>query len=137
MKMRWFLSSVLSALLVGVLAPAAVADPPSVDSEELTFEAVNPCTDNVHIWTITATFLEHDHDGRLVVRAESTISTSDGYAGRETFSFVDNEQTLLFRFNNVLTNDAGSLIRRRALFVADPSGTFRVEVEELATCVRA
>jgi hypothetical protein len=50
---------------------------------------------------------------------------------------VETERLTVFRQTDVLTNEAGSRIMARGVFVVDPAiGTVRVERSEL-TCVRA
>jgi hypothetical protein len=66
---------VLLTMAVLALAPPAAADPPTAGSIEETFEDVNPCTGLIHEVTITGTFFEHSHDGRIIVITERTITT--------------------------------------------------------------
>jgi hypothetical protein len=77
----------------------------------------------------------HEHDSRVVVRGERTITTSDGFVGHGTDSFVDNGQVVVFRQADILTNASGDHFRARGLFVLDLStDTVRIESFEL-TCL--
>jgi hypothetical protein len=127
-----------SALVVAMLASPAEADPPTVDSFEVTFEDVNPCTDEIHTVTIALTLFQHFHGERFVEHGVSTVTTTPtGFSGGGTTTFVETERLLVFRQTDVLTNEAGSRIMARGVFVADPATeTVRVEMFEL-TCVRA
>lgn len=133
---RWVTGSVLAASLLFVLAAPAGADPPTqMGPFEETFDDVNPCTDQVHTVTITVTFFVHSHDGRSVARGDRTLSTSSGFFGKGTSSFVDNGQIEMFRFTDILSSDSGDRIRAKGVFVADLStGTVRVDKFEL-TCL--
>ena len=80
---------------------------------------------------------EHAHDGRTVATGQTTISTSSGFSGRGTFTYVNNGQIEVFRLNHMLSNDAGDRIRPKTTIVFDLStGTARVERFDL-TCVRS
>jgi hypothetical protein len=127
---------VLLTMAVLALAPPAAADPPTEGSFEETFEDVNPCTGLIHEVTITGTFFEHSHDGRIVVHAKRTITTDPtGFVGHGTDSFVDNGQVVRVSLTDILTNPAGDRIRARFVFVLDLStDTVRVEKGEV-TCL--
>jgi hypothetical protein len=86
--------------------------------------------------TIAVTDFVHFHDGRIVVRSERTITTSDGSVGHGTASLIDNGQVIRFRMTDIMTNASGGYhFRARAVFVLDVStGTVRVERFEL-TCL--
>ena len=86
--------------------------------------------------TFVGTAFVHFHDSRVVVRAERTITTSDGSVGHGTDSFVDNGQVLMFRMTDIMTNASGGYhFRARTVFVLDLStGTVRIERGEL-TCL--
>jgi hypothetical protein len=78
--------------------------------------------------TFVGTTFVHFHDSRVVGRAERTITTSDGFVGHGTDSFVDNGQILMFRLTDILTNASGDRFRARGVFVLDVStGTARVD----------
>jgi hypothetical protein len=127
---------VLLTMAVLALAPPAAADPPTEGSFEDTFEDVNPCTGLIHEVTITGTFFEHSHDGRIVVITERSITTDPtGFVGHGTDSFVDNGQVVRVSLTDILTNPAGDRIRARFVFVLDLStDTVRVEKGEV-TCL--
>jgi hypothetical protein len=134
MMKRWVTSFALAASLVLVVAAPASADPPVQMGPFVdTFEDVNPCTDQVHTVTIAATFSVHFHDDRVVAHADRTLSTSSGFSGTGTSSFVDNGRIEMFRFTDILSNDAGDRIRAKGVFVVDLStGTVRVDTFELS-----
>jgi hypothetical protein len=116
------------------VAPAA-ADRPTTISEEISFPDVDPCTGNQHEVTIDVTFLVHVHDGVTVVRRVHELTTSSGYSGRGTGSFVQNGRVEMFRFTDMLADDSGNRIRASGVFVFDlDSDTARVDRFQL-TCV--
>jgi hypothetical protein len=85
--------------------------------------------------TITSNGVLHEHGSREVVHVQRTITTSDGFAGRGTESFVDNGRVLRARLSDIMTNASGDRFRARGVFVEDLStGTVRVERFEL-TCL--
>jgi hypothetical protein len=123
----------LLALLLGVVAlvvavPAA-ADPPTEFPIFDVFPDVNPCTGNPMTVTFVGTVSVHFHGSREVSVAHRTITTSDGFVGHGTDSFVDNGQVIMFRLTDILTNaTTGDRFRARSLFVLDLSTeTVRVE----------
>jgi hypothetical protein len=127
---------VLLGLLALALAAPAAADPPTEFPILDVFEDVNPCTGDVMTVTFTGTFFVHEHGSRAVVRGERTITTSDGFVGHGTDSFVDNGQVLMFRQTDIMTNaSTGQRFRARGVFVLDLSTeTVRIERFEL-TCL--
>jgi hypothetical protein len=132
---RILTGALIAASLSLVLAPAAVASPPTQIPFEEVFEDVDPCTGAVHTVTIAGTFFVHDHDGRFVVPGERTLSTSSGYSGRGTSSFVDNGRVEMFQLTDILADDAGNRIRARVVFVDDLSrDEVRIDTFEL-TCL--
>jgi hypothetical protein len=127
-----------STLVMAILSSPAQADRPTVDTFVDVFEDVNPCTGEIHTVSIALTLFQHDHGDLFVEHAETTVTTTPtGFSGGGTHTFVESERLLVFRLTDVLTNEAGSRILARFVFVADPAtGTVRVERAEL-TCVRA
>ncbi|MFI7066989.1 hypothetical protein ACIBL3_38735 [Kribbella sp. NPDC050124] len=124
-------------LVVAMLASPAEADRPTVVSANQTFLDVNPCTGELHTVSITLTLFLHDHGDLIVERSEDTVTTTPtGYSGGGTATYVETEGLVVFRLTDVLTNEAGSRILARTVFVLDKAtGTARVDREEL-TCVR-
>jgi hypothetical protein len=132
--MRGLLAVLLGLLALTFAVPAA-ADPPTAFPFEVTFEDVNPCTGDIHTVTIAGTSFVHDHDGRIVGHSERTITTSDGFVGHGTDSFVDNGHVGMSSFTDILSNASGDRFSARGVFVIDLSSeTVRVERFEL-TCL--
>ena len=126
--------ALLSVVALAFAAPAA-ADAPTEFPILDVFEDVNPCTGDPMTVTFVGTTFIHEHGSRVLGRAERTITTSDGFVGHGTDSFVDNGQILVFRLTDILTNPSGDRIRARGVFVLDLStGTARVDRGEL-TCL--
>jgi hypothetical protein len=124
----------LALLALGFAAPAA-ADRPTEFPILDVFPDVNPCTGTPMTVTFVGTVLVHDHDSRVVAIAHRTITTSDGFVGHGTDSFVENGQVVMARLTDVMTNASGDRFRARGVFVVDVStGTVRVERFEL-TCL--
>jgi hypothetical protein len=132
--MRWFLAFLSCVVALAVVAPAA-GDRPTAFPFEDVFEDVNPCTGLSMTVTFSGTEYIHFHDSRVVGRGDRTITTSDGFVGRGTHSFVDNGRVLVFRLTDILSNAAGDRIRARSVFVLDlATGSVRVDKGEL-TCL--
>lgn len=126
--------ALLGVVALAFAAPAA-ADPPTAEAFTDVFDDVNPCTGEVMTVTFVGTAFIHEHGSRIVVHAERTITTSDGFVGHGTDSFVDNGQIVKFRQTDIMTNASGDHFRARGLFVLDLStDTVRVERFEL-TCL--
>jgi hypothetical protein len=124
----------LALLALGFAAPAA-ADRPTEFPILDVFPDVNPCTGNPMTVTFVGTAFVHFHDSRMVGRSQRTITTSDGFVGHGTDSFVANGQVFVFRQTDILTNASGDRFRARGLFVLDLStDTVRVERFSL-TCL--
>jgi hypothetical protein len=117
----------LSVVALAFAAPAA-ADRPTEFPILDVFQDVNPCTGNPMTVTFVGTVLVHDHGSRVVAIAHRTITTSDGFVGHGTDSFVDNGQVLVARLTDIMTNAAGDRFRAQFVFVLDLStDTVRVE----------
>jgi hypothetical protein len=129
--MRWFLAFLSCVVALFVAAPAA-ADPPTAFPFEEVFSDVNPCTGLPVTVTFSGTEFIHFHGGRVVGRGDRTITTSDGFVGHGTHTFVDNGRLLVFRQTDILSNAEGDRVRARSAFVLDLStGTVRVDKGEL------
>lgn len=124
----------LSVVALAFAAPA-VADQPIPEQFVDVFPDVNPCTGEVMTVTIVTNGYFHEHGSRFLAHAERTITTSDGFAGRGTESFVDNGRIVRYRFSDILTNASGDRFRARSVFVEHlATGTLRVDRFEL-TCL--
>jgi len=130
------LVAALLSLVALAFAASAAADAPEEFAILDVFPDVNPCTGEAMTVTFVGTGFLHVHGDRVVVRSERTITTSDGFAGQGTDSFVDNGQTVKYRHADIVTNtDSGERFRALGLFVLDVStGAARVERFEL-TCL--
>jgi hypothetical protein len=132
--MKRLVIGLLSVVALAFAVPAA-ADPPTEFPILDVFPDVNPCTGDAMTVTFVGTAFVHFHDSRIVARSERTITTSDGFVGHGTDSFVDNGQVLVFRQTDIMTNASGDHFRARGLFVLDVSTeTVRIESFEL-TCL--
>jgi hypothetical protein len=127
---------VLTSSLLALAAAPASADPPTqIGPLTETFQDVNPCTGSAQTGTLVVTFYVHSQDGVTVARAERTLSTSSGFVGTGTSSYVLNGKVEIFRFADILSNDAGDRIRARSVVVVDLStGAVRVDSFDL-TCL--
>jgi len=127
--------ALVSVVALAFAVPAA-ANPPTAFPFEDAFPDVNPCTGDTMTVTIVGTDFVHLHDGRLVVRSERTITTSDGAVGHGTGSLVDNGQVIRASMTDIVMNtSAGYRFRAGGVFVLDLStDTVRVEDFEL-TCL--
>ena len=126
--------ALLGVVALAFAAPAA-ADRPAAQTFVDVFPDTNPCTGAAMIVTITVNGFLHEHDSREVFYGERTITTSDGFAGRGTETFVLNGQIVLFRQTDIMTNASGDRFRARGVFVLDLStDTVRVDRFEL-TCL--
>jgi hypothetical protein len=127
--------ALVSVVALAFAAPAAADRPTAFPSVEV-FPDVNPCTGDTMTVTIAVTDFVHFHDGRIVVRSERTITTSDGSVGHGTSSLVGNGQVIRFGMTDIMKNtSAGYGFRARGLFLLDLStDTVRIERFEL-TCL--
>src|SRR5215218_7544804 len=100
------LVAALLSFVALAFAASAAADAPEEFAILDVFPDVNPCTGEAMTVTFVGTGFLHDHGDRLVVRSERTITTSDGFAGQGTDSFVDNGQTVKYRHADIMTNTA-------------------------------
>jgi hypothetical protein len=119
--------ALLSVVALAFAAPAA-ADRPTQFPILDVFPDVNPCTGNPMTVTFVGTAYVHFHNGRIVARAQRTITTSDGFVGHGTDNLVDNGQVLMSRLTDIMTNASGDRFRAQFVFVLDLStDTVRVE----------
>jgi hypothetical protein len=123
---------VLLGLLALAFAAPAVADRPTEFPILDVFPDVNPCTGNPMTVTFVGTVAVHEHDSRVIALAHRTITTSDGFVGHGTDTFVENGQVLMSRITDIMTNASGDRFRARGVFVLDLSTeTVRVDRFEL------
>jgi hypothetical protein len=127
--------ALLSVVALAFAAPAA-ADAPTEFPILDVFPDVNPCTGDPMTVTFVGTAFVHEHGSREVVHAERTITTSDGFVGHGTDTFVGNGQIVKFTQTDIMTNTvSGQRFRARVVFVLDLS-TETVRVERFAlTCL--
>jgi hypothetical protein len=132
--MKRFLPVLLGLFALAVAAPVA-ADRPTEFPILDVFPDTNPCTGNPMTVTFVGTGFVHEHGSRVLVRTQRTITTSDGFVGHGTDSFVDNGQVFVFRQTDIMTNASGDRFRARNVVVVDLSTlTLRVERSEF-TCL--
>lgn len=128
--------ALVSVLALAFVAPAAADRPTPIQLLDV-FPDVNPCTGDPNTVTIATTAFVHEHGSGEIVRGDRTITTSDGFVGHGTDTFVDNGQVVIYRQTDILTNASGDKIRARVVFVLELSSeTVRVENFEL-TCLGA
>jgi hypothetical protein len=102
----------------------------------IVFEDLNPCSGEVHTVTLSGTERVIEHDGRVVVHGKRTVTTSSGFAGRGTHSFIANGNVEKFTLNDILRHPSGAQIRAHLTLVFDlRTSTVRVE-RGAVTCVR-
>jgi hypothetical protein len=134
--MRLVRACFVAASLLLLVPVAASADPATqIGPLTETFADLNPCTGLPQTGTLVVTFYVHSQGGRTVARGERTLSTSSGFAGTGTSSYVFNGEIEMFRATDILSNGAGDRIRAQSVVAVDLStGTARVDSFEL-TCV--
>jgi hypothetical protein len=126
--------ALVSVVALAFAAPAAADRPMQFPIFDV-FPDVNPCTGEDMTVTFVGTAFVHEHGSRIVVYTRRTITTSDGFSGRGTDTFVDNGQVVMFRQTDVLANSSGDRFLAQGVFVLDLStDTVRVEDFEL-TCL--
>jgi hypothetical protein len=126
---------VAASLLFLVPATASAEAPTQIGPLTEAFADVNPCTGLAQTGTLVVTFYVHSEGDRTVARGERTLSTSSGFVGTGTSSYVLNGEIEMFRLTDILSNGAGDRIRARSVLALDLStGTARVDSFEL-TCV--
>jgi hypothetical protein len=152
MKLFLWTGGVVAALTIAGCGPEplGVADPPQADGSTrlqaasapatvpfiFVFDDLNPCSGEIHTVTISGTERIHEHNGQLVIHGERTITTSSGFVGRGTHSFVANGNIEKLTLTDILRHPPGAQIRAHLTFVFDVSGsTVRVEKGAI-TCVR-
>ena len=114
------LVALLGVIALAFAAPAA-ADAPTEFPILDVFVDVNPCTDEPMTVTFVGTASVHEHGSRLVVHAERAITTSDGFSGHGTDTFVLNGQIFKFTQTDIMSNGSGDRFRARVLVVGDAS----------------
>jgi hypothetical protein len=127
--------ALLSVVALAFAAPAA-ADRPTEFPIFDVFPDTNPCTGTPMTVTFVGALFVHVHDSREVNIAHRTITTSDGFVGHGTDTFVDNDHVIMFRQTDIMTNaTTGDRFRARSVFVLDvATETVRVGRFEL-TCL--
>jgi hypothetical protein len=133
---RALVCALFAAVLSLAVAVPTYANQPTAIPFADTFDDVNPCTGQVHTVTIEGTVYVHEHDGRVVARADRTITTTPtSFVGHGTGTFLDNGRVLVSRFTDVVANDAGDRIGAHGVFVLDlATGKVRVDAFDL-TCL--
>ncbi len=123
----------LAALMIAALAPAALADRPTLFTDSDTFTDVNPCTGEEHEITINFEFYDHDHEnGAFVSPAVRSGTTDDGYVmqnGRDILVFTGN--IVVAPFMDQWRHPDGSKFVARGVFVGD-FRDFQVRVDNFS-----
>ena len=114
--MKRLIVGLLSVTALAFAGPAA-ADAPFTETWDDTFPDVNPCTGDPMMVTIAGTVRVHQHGTREVVHGQRTITTSDGFAGRGTESFVANGRVERYSFSDMMANASGDRFRASGVFV--------------------
>ena len=126
--------ALLSLIALAFAAPAA-ADAPAEFPILDVFPDVNPCTGDPMTVTFVGTAYVHEHGSREVVHAQRTITTSDGFSGRGTDTFVINGQIFKYTQTDIMSNGSGDRFRARVIVVGDVStDTVRIDRFSL-TCL--
>jgi hypothetical protein len=127
--------ALVSVVALAFVAPAA-ADRPTQEPIFETFPDINPCTGGAMTVTFVGTAFIHSHGSRVVAHAHRTITTSDGFVGHGTDSFVDNGRVFKARVTDIMTNaTTGDRFRARSVFVLNlKTDTVRVQRFDL-TCL--
>ena len=135
--MKRLVIGLLSVVALAFAVPA-VANPPVEEPILDVFTDINPCSGEEMTVTFVGSVLVHEHGERVIAIAHRTITTSDGFVGHGTDSFVDNGQILRARLTDIMTNEAtGQRFRARFVFVLDlRTDTVRVDRGGL-TCLGA
>lgn len=101
--------------------PLQAASAPTAVPIEFQFDGVNPCSGEVHTIFFSGTLSIHEGGGRVVLRSRRTITTSSGFTGRGTDTFVGNGNIEKLTLNDMLTHPSGDRIRAHLLLVVDVS----------------
>jgi hypothetical protein len=132
------LVGVVAVGLVVTMAPA-LADAPTVLTDEVTFVDENPCTGLDHTITIFMTvFVHEDHNNNLVVHVERTGITDSGYTMfNGQLQFVNNSHVVVQTFKDLWRNDDGSTFEASALLVINLNqGEIKVQ-QGAVRCIHA
>jgi hypothetical protein len=126
--MKRLVIGLLSVVALALVAPAA-ANPPVEEPILDVFTDINPCSGEEMTVTFVGSVLVHEHGERVIAIAHRTITTSDGFVGHGTDSFVEGGQILRARLTDIMTNEAtGQRFRARFVFVLDlRTDTVRVD----------
>lgn len=126
----------LALVSATIAADVAMADAPVALPFFEQFAAVNPCTGRAETVTVTGTLSLHLNQGATVATVDRSISTTEGYEGRGTSTFVLNSEVQKFSLQDMLTNDQGSRLRAGFILVIDRASGTATTVHGGVTCVR-
>lgn len=117
---------IAAAMLVTLMASPALADQPRVESEQVIFTDLNPCTGSDNEITIDFTIKIHEHRNNFLLVIDSTVVTDDGFEGTGHETFVDNGNIVTSTLNFVIDNpETGAKYTVKGHF------TFDIRNEEL------
>ena len=91
-------------LLITALALPAAADAPTEVEADVTFPAVNACTGEIHIVTLSAHISIHQHNNNSVATIDTTTETSDGGHGFGTETEVVTKKSQINTLNIRVSN---------------------------------
>jgi len=127
----------LTTVLTIVATMPSLANPPVVNTLDVSYPIYDPCNDEQTLQHIIFTFYDHFHEGRFVGHNQREAWTDNGYemiAGNETF--VLNDKIVHGRFNDVYKAADGRVMHWKAMFVFDLSdGTFVVDRPPSVECL--
>jgi len=110
----------LAAVFMALIAAPVSADEPEVFTDQVVFEALNPCSGELHTVTLNFLISIHEHPDEFNVRVRRTGYTSDGYVmkwGKETFVASDGTEMGQFR-DPWINPSTGEKFRAEARFLA-------------------
>lgn len=109
------------ALSLAPFAAPAFADAPATFPFVEVFTDENPCTGEDQTITVTGTAYVHEHERVFLVHVDRTITTSAGFEGTGSSTFVNNGEVLKLSLRDMLASDSGARMRAGFIFVFDLS----------------
>lgn len=113
--------AVITALVMGVFALPAAAEKPIESTASVTFPEVNVCTGEDHIVSIDFVVRVNENKNTTVLRAKSTINTSDGWSGTGVENDVTNANRFKVSLNMKVSDGNGHFYTVKIQMRVDPS----------------